>query len=165
MTPDISIAINDDAWAEINDLDLIIKTAAIAAFEKADKPDFLNTAYVEISFLMTNNLEIQALNKQYRGKDSPTNVLSFPQFDFETQNSLISFDDDPTPIGDIIMAFDIIKFEAAEQNKYLIAHITHLVIHGVLHLLGYDHIDDDQAEIMEQLECEIMGVLEHPAPY
>jgi len=165
MKPDIVIAIDDSPWKDIDGLNELVTIAACTAFEKADKPDFLKTTPVEISFLMTSNWEIQSLNKQYRSKDAPTNVLSFPQFDFEKTDDLISFDNDTTLIGDVILAFGIINDEAKEQGKQFNAHLSHLVVHGLLHLLGYDHIDDEQAQNMEQLECDIMTELGHSSPY
>lgn len=103
--------------------------------------------------------EIHGLNRQYRHKDKPTNVLSFP---FEIPEEIQM---DPPLLGDIVICADIIEKEAEEQQKELIAHWAHMVIHGVLHLLGYDHIEDAEAEIMESMEIKLLADLDYPNPY
>ena len=108
----------------------------------ANVPDIHNK---KISILLTNDQHIQELNKAYRNKDKPTNVLSFPYENFL----------DGT-IGDITLALETITTEAKEANIPLEEHLAHMIIHGVLHLLGYDHEQDEEAIIMEKLEDEIM---------
>ena len=113
----------------------------------------------ELSISIVSSDEIQQLNNDYRKKDKPTNVLSFPSDipDFIPQ--------DIPELGDIFLCHDVIAKEASEQNKPLIAHYTHLVIHGVLHLLGYDHVEDAEADAMEAIEIKIMHNLGYPNPY
>lgn len=116
----------------------------------------------ELTVTLSHDSKIKILNKHYRSIDKPTNVLSFPMFD--TLSEL------PTgagqiPIGDIIIAFETIKREAAEQNKTLPNHFTHMLIHGFLHLLGYDHMDDMDAKSMENLEIKILKKLGIGNPY
>lgn len=106
----------------------------------------------EVSIVLTDDSEIHELNKQYRNMDKPTNVLSFETGDDEL-------------LGDIIISYDTVLREAHEQNKSFVAHATHMVVHGVLHLLGYDHIDDNDANKMEALEVEILGKLKIKNPY
>ena len=101
--------------------------------------------------------ESQALNRQYRGIDKPTNVLSFP---FEAPPHVPS-----KHIGDLVICAPVVEREAAEQGKALDAHWAHMVVHGVLHLLGYDHQTDADAETMEGLEIAILGRLGFPNPY
>ena len=101
--------------------------------------------------------ESQALNRQYRGIDKPTNVLSFP---FEAPPHVPS-----KHIGDLVICAPVVEREAAEQGKPLEAHWAHMVVHGVLHLLGYDHQTDADAETMEGLEIAILGRLGFPNPY
>ena len=101
--------------------------------------------------------EIQTLNRTYRNKDKPTNVLSFP---FEAPEGV-----DLPLLGDVIICADVVANEAAEQGKPLISHWAHMVVHGVLHLLGYDHIDDEEAAEMEGLEIEILSILGIANPY
>ncbi|MGB1091404.1 MAG: rRNA maturation RNase YbeY [Oceanobacter sp.] len=101
--------------------------------------------------------ESQELNRDYRGKDAPTNVLSFP---FEAPPEV------PIPLlGDLIICSEVVAREASEQSKTLESHWAHMVIHGCLHLLGYDHIKDDEAEQMESLEQQLMAQLGYPDPY
>jgi probable rRNA maturation factor len=111
----------------------------------------------ELSVRIVDNEEGQLLNQQFRGSSGATNVLSFP---FENES--------PEPlslIGDIVVCAPIVAKEAAEQNKALNAHWAHMIIHGVLHLLGYDHQNDTEANAMEALETEIMQGLGFPPPY
>lgn len=101
--------------------------------------------------------ESQQLNRDYRGKDKPTNVLSFP---FEAPPGL------PINIlGDLAICAEVVAQEAQEQNKQLAHHWAHMVIHGTLHLLGFDHINDEDAEVMEALERELLARLDIPDPY
>jgi len=101
--------------------------------------------------------ESQALNRDYRGKDKPTNVLSFP--------ADIPADIPIALLGDLIICSDIVAQEARDQNKKLQAHWAHMVIHGCLHLLGFDHIDDDEAFEMEALETRLLNTLGFNDPY
>ena len=116
----------------------------------------------EIAVVLADDDFVQNLNKQYRGKDKPTNVLSFPDDSFSLS---------PKPqatslnLGDIILAFETIEKEATEQQKTFRNHSKHLLVHGFLHLLGYDHIKDKDAEIMEKLEIKILKKLGISNPY
>jgi probable rRNA maturation factor len=100
----------------------------------------------DLAVVLGDNAEIQRLNRDFRGKDTSTNVLSFPS-------------DEPDEWGDIILAYETIADEALAQGKAFDAHLTHLLVHGMLHLLGYDHMDDAEAEQMEALEVEILAKL------
>ena len=105
--------------------------------------------------------ESQALNREYRGKDKPTNVLSFPsELPEEVLDSLPR-----EPLGDIIICVPVVFAEAAEQGKAARDHWAHLTVHGVLHLLGFDHIEDDEAEEMEGLEIRVLAGLGIANPY
>ena len=111
----------------------------------------------ELSIRIVDEQESADFNQRYRGKSGATNVLSFP-FDAVTP--------EPLPIlGDLVICAPVLVREAAEQQKTTTAHWAHIVIHGVLHLLGYDHIEDKDAEQMESLETEIMLILDFPPPY
>lgn len=123
------------------------------------------SAVVEVSVRLAGNDEVQALNRQYRGKDKPTNVLSFPMVQPDLVETLANSDDGEILLGDIILACDVCREEAAERGVSLEAHATHLIVHGMLHLLGYDHMADDEAEDMESLEREIMARLGLHDPY
>ncbi|AXU95976.1 MAG TPA: rRNA maturation RNase YbeY [Erwinia persicina] len=111
----------------------------------------------EVTIRVVDKAESHELNHTYRGKDKPTNVLSFP---FEAPPGI-----ELPLLGDLIICRQVVEQEAREQEKALEAHWAHMVIHGSLHLLGYDHIEDDEAEEMESLETEIMLALGYPDPY
>ncbi|RTE66957.1 rRNA maturation RNase YbeY [Amphritea opalescens] len=111
----------------------------------------------ELSIRIVDPEESQTLNHQYRGKDSSTNVLSFP---FEMPEGI-----ELDLLGDLVICAEVVAREAEEQNKPLFNHWCHMVVHGVLHLLGFDHINNAEAEEMEQLERDILASLEIPDPY
>ncbi|GLR10067.1 rRNA maturation RNase YbeY [Mixta theicola] len=111
----------------------------------------------EVTIRVVDEAESHDLNLTWRGKDKPTNVLSFP---FEAPPGI-----ELPLLGDLVICRQVVEQEAAEQEKALEAHWAHMVIHGTLHLLGYDHIEDDEAEEMESLETEIMLALGYPDPY
>ena len=112
---------------------------------------------VEMTVRIVDEAESQTLNRTYRAKDRPTNVLSFP-FECPTEVSL-------PLLGDLVICRQVVEYQAAEQEKPLMAHWAHMVVHGSLHLLGYDHIDDSEAEEMESLETKIMQGLGFVDPY
>ncbi|GLT14802.1 rRNA maturation RNase YbeY [Vibrio algivorus] len=111
----------------------------------------------EVTIRIVENEESQQLNRDYRGKDKPTNVLSFP---FEAPPGI-----EIDLLGDLIICKQVVEAEAKEQDKPLSAHWAHMVVHGSLHLLGYDHIEDEEAEEMESIETEIMQKLGFDDPY
>lgn len=111
----------------------------------------------ELTIRLVEAEESQALNRDYRGKDKPTNVLSFP---FEAPPGV-----ELSLLGDLVICAAVVAAEAAEQGKPLAHHWAHMVIHGLLHLLGYDHIDEQEAEQMEGLERAILAQLDIPDPY
>ena len=112
----------------------------------------------EVTIRIVDEAESNDLNLTYRGKDKPTNVLSFP---FECPPGVEDF----PLLGDLIICRQVVEQEASEQQKTLESHWAHMVIHGSLHLLGYDHIEDAEAEEMESLEKEFMQALNFPDPY
>ena len=112
---------------------------------------------VEMTVRIVDEAESHELNLTYRGKDRPTNVLSFP---FECPDEVAL-----PLLGDLVICRQVVEREAAEQEKPLMAHWAHMVVHGSLHLLGYDHIEDDEAEEMESLETQIMQGLGFDDPY
>lgn len=116
----------------------------------------------ELSIRLVDNEESQQLNYEYRGKDKPTNVLSFP---FEVPDALIGNDEIGNLIGDLVISVPVVSTEAREQNKAFDDHFAHMVVHGCLHLLGYDHIKDEEADIMEDLERQILAKLDIADPY
>lgn len=120
---------------------------------------------VEMSILLTNDATIEQLNAEHRGLAKPTNVLSFPMLDSEELSALRPDGATPILLGDVILAAETIATEAASQAKAPNDHLTHLVIHGVLHLLGYDHECDDEAALMEDLERKILAKMGIADPY
>jgi len=145
-----------------------IEEAAAAAFEGAKTPAAFRRRSFEVNVILSDDARVKVLNRDYRGKDRPTNVLSFPQMDMRRfhRSALEGFPPAaPVPIGDVILAYKTISRECGEQGKTLENHTIHLIVHGVLHLLGYDHMRKSEAEEMERLECDILSALGYPDPY
>lgn len=113
----------------------------------------------EISILLADDAAVRDLNRRHRGRDKPTNVLSFPIGDADGGDGM------PVLLGDVVLASGVVAREASAQGKRIDAHLRHLVVHGVLHLLGYDHETDPDAESMESLEVRILEKLAVPNPY
>lgn len=155
------------AWEEI-------ATTAVEAAINATPYASLSTIdiAVEVAVKLSDNAEVQALNRNYRHKDKPTNILSFPQTPPDLLLSLASSvtgaaagDDAEVILGDMILAHTICVEEAHEKQISLGDHFTHLIVHGTLHLLGYDHIEDSEAAAMEALETQILAGLGISDPY
>ncbi len=165
ITTDISI--NDKNWNKQNSKIKSFIKNLVSIIIPQIKIGYLlkNGVEIEVSFLLTNDVEIQNLNKQYRKKDKPTNVLSFPIINIKDLENNHLLTQDFVAIGDIILSFETIKIEAEEQNKSFNNHLTHLIIHSLLHLIGYDHKTDDEAKIMEQLEIDLLKELAIDNPY
>ena len=130
--------------------DQALTTWATAALSRFNKP-------FEMTIRIVDSSESQTLNHQYRDKDKPTNVLSFP---FDVPDGI-----ELNLLGDIIVCVPVVEREAIEQGKTLDAHWAHMVIHGCLHLLGFDHISDEEAAEMENLEIDILAELGFNNPY
>lgn len=153
---EIDISISDDHWTmALSDADAVCRRAALAAFAATDGP-----AEAEVSLLLCGDAQIHQLNQQYRDQDKPTNVLSFPAFDPAAPQA-----PGPAMLGDVVIAFGVADKEADGENKSLADHLAHLVVHGILHLLGYDHEETGEAEQMEQHEAEILAGLGIADPY
>ena len=156
----------EDPWPDA-DWDALATRAARAAVEATPHGELATSpALVEISIRLTDDDEVRQLNAQYRGKDKPTNVLSFPMIqpdllDTVTQNS----DDGEVLLGDIVLAHGVCAAEAADKGVALADHATHLIVHGTLHLLGYDHQADDAASGMEAIEIAVLAGLGIADPY
>ena len=113
----------------------------------------------ELSIVLADDEFVQKLNMEYRGKDAPTNVLSFPQYDEEEDFAPVIM------LGDVVMAWQTVELEARLQGKSLAHHFAHLLTHGVLHLMGYDHENEEEAEEMEAIEVTILSRLGVANPY
>ena len=140
---------------------LIIKNSLKAIVENIPCP---KAEKFECSIKLSTNEEVHQLNKEYRGKDAPTNVLSFEE-DLDDEFAEVFSGDEFTYIGDIIFAMPVVELQAKEQNKTLENHFTHLVVHSILHIFGFDHIDERDREEMEELEIEILKNLGIKDPY
>ncbi|MDZ3833034.1 MAG: rRNA maturation RNase YbeY [Sphingopyxis sp.] len=120
---------------------------------------------VEVSVRLTDDAEVQVLNRDFRGKDRPTNVLSFPQVQEDLLGGLANSDDGEILLGDIVLARETCTREAQEKGIALADHALHLIVHGTLHLVGYDHMDDASAAAMEALEVKALASLGIANPY
>ena len=152
----VDVLVEADGWATLPDAEAICVRAVEAALAACGEHV---PAPCEVSVTLTDDARIRVLNREWREKDKPTNVLSFPQPD------LPEGVDAPQPLGDIIVAFETLAAEAREEGKAEGHHLAHLVVHGTLHLMGYDHIDDAEAEEMEALERQILAGLGIDDPY
>lgn len=170
---DISFSLESGDWETASaDVEGLVEAAARAAFEAAEKPEILGgDTPVEMSLVLADDALVHTLNRDYRDKDKPTNVLSFALLDDlddtdESTDDVLARDEGmPILIGDVILAFETVQREALEQGKSFGDHLTHLVIHGVLHLLGYDHQSDPDADRMERLETSILARMGIADPY
>jgi probable rRNA maturation factor len=149
-----------------------VEKAVDAAVKFAGLPGLADyPSPVEVSVKLTDNAEVHALNKEWREKNKPTNVLSFPMLGDDELQNLRHLREDGNDeerellLGDIILAHGICQTEAAEKAIPIAHHATHLVIHGMLHLLGHDHIEDEEAETMEALEVKALASLGLHNPY
>lgn len=120
---------------------------------------------VEVAIRLTDDEEVHALNRDFRGKDKPTNVLSFPQVQADLLETLSNSDDGEILLGDIVLARETCAREADEKGISLEDHAVHLIVHGMLHLVGYDHMDDASAAAMEALEVKALASLGIANPY
>lgn len=155
-----------EAWPAAIDWEALCQAASEAALAHSPSRLLLDKRVTaEISVRLGEDEEVRALNAQYRGKDGPTNVLSFPMVQPDLIEGLANSDDGEVLLGDIILARGVCAAEAAEKGVSVEAHATHLVVHGTFHLLGYDHGDDAEAERMEALEREVLAKLGIDDPY
>lgn len=152
----VDIVIEEPRWTAVG-LEAFAEAAARAALVALGRdPD-----RHEISLLACDDARIAALNAEFRGKLQPTNVLSWPAFD----GAIPEPDDAPLFLGDLALAYETCAREAAEQGVETSRHAAHLVVHGVLHLAGYDHRTDPEAEAMEAIETNVLATLGIPDPY
>ena len=151
--PHLDIIVEAPAWNALRG----VKPALRRAIAAAAAPMQLEES--ELAIVLTDDAAIRELNYRWRGRDKPTNVLSFPA------HGLVPHGSEPRPLGDVVIAYETMEREAQEQGLPLTHHLTHLAVHGFLHLLGYDHESDTEAETMEQLERDILARLDVPDPY
>jgi probable rRNA maturation factor len=157
-SPETEILVTAECWQRESGAEAAIHRAIEAAAAMVDA----EVSDAELAIMLTDDDGIRTLNKNWRGIDKPTNVLSFPAL----QPTGPQDDDDaPRMLGDIAIAYETTRSEADAEHKPFENHLSHLTVHGFLHLLGYDHTTDDEAEIMEGLEREILAQLGVPDPY
>jgi len=147
--PSVEIQVESPQWGAEPRAEETVR-AAIAAVA-----DMLSTAGGEVSIVLTGDSDMQELNRTWRGIDKPTNVLSFPA---------------PSPrvgdmLGDIVISYETLKRECGDEGRIFLHHLAHLAVHGFLHLIGYDHNTDAEADAMEALESKIMTRMQMPDPY
>ena len=162
----VDIDVAAPTWAEAGvDLEAQCRTAVAAAAAAATTELARDVARLdaEVSVRLTDDEEISALNSTYRNRDTATNVLSFPGCSADELGMLA--DGAPMLLGDIVIAFGVVAREAEAQGKTLTDHLSHLLVHGMLHLLGYDHIETEDAETMESLETSVLAGLGIANPY
>ncbi|PCI00965.1 MAG: rRNA maturation RNase YbeY [Alphaproteobacteria bacterium] len=148
------VIIHDLKWEGVNGLSTLIKKAMHGTNNIFDDED---CCPLSVTFTLMNDPEIQTLNKNFRQKDKPTNVLSFPDGEPDDNGRL--------HLGDIAIAFETLTRESKEQDISFKNHLSHLIVHGLLHLYGYDHEDDSEADEMESLEIEILKDMGIKNPY
>jgi len=152
---ELDVVIEEGAWTEIGEVETLAHRAVEAALQVAsDAP----RRPVAITLLLSDDAGVRALNRDWRGQDKPTNVLSFPS---PAQPAAPG----PRHLGDLALAFETLRREAAAEGKTAADHASHLIVHGTLHLLGYDHETAGEAEIMEGLEIKALAKLGISDPY
>ena len=154
----IAVSVEDDGWRDdgLGDLDLLLRGCFAATAIRAGLSSDLRT---ELGATFTNDAAVRRLNAEWRGMDRPTNVLSFPLADLAPGEAPGAM------LGDLVFARETLLREAAAEGKALRHHLCHLAVHGVLHCLGHDHGDAEEAEAMERLEVLILADLGIPDPY
>lgn len=160
---ELQLSVEDVRWETLlnEPLETFLRTYIYSALTY---PDVLNSIpkNIEVSLLLTNDKNIQKLNQEYRGKNKPTNVLSFPQ---EEDVSILKNMDTCVLLGDIVLSIETIELELKQQQKLMHHHLSHLIVHSTLHLIGYDHETEGEAEQMEALEIAILQQHNIPNPY
>ena len=153
-------------WPDALDWEARAAEAAAAALALTPWAGLAEAApLVEIAVRLTDDAEVHTLNRDFRGRDKPTNVLSFPQVQADLLDTLSNSDDGEILLGDIVLARETCAREAAEKGISVADHATHLIVHGTLHLVGYDHMDDASAQAMEALEVKALASLGIANPY
>lgn len=168
----IELIIDDENWANLQNIsrefcDNVLNLVC-DYLSKNNKWDVLLSDYVtkpiDINLLLSNSEHVRLLNAQFRGVDKPTNVLSFANIDDDDFVCEIS-QSEKIELGDIVMSFEVLKSEAELKNIDTEHHFAHLLVHGILHLMGFDHEEDEEAEVMENIEIQILKTLGINNPY
>ncbi len=168
-TCNLNLDIADKRWEqEIPDIvtfsEKVKETAFLYAAQNDEQvADILDNGIFSVNVKLSDDSEVWQLNKEFRGTDKPTNVLSFANLDYD--NFEAAPNGEENELGDIIIAFETMQKEAKIENISLRAHYCHLLTHGFLHILGFDHIEDEEAEYMESFETKILALLGFADPY
>lgn len=158
---DIDVIADSPAWKDgFPAAENVCRQAALAAFDA----QYHGTAQAEVGLVLSDDARVRRLNRDFRGLDRATNVLSFPNHT-AAEVAAPWPADRPMLLGDIVLAYETVVAEAVAERKDSSHHLSHLVVHGMLHLLGYDHRTDAEAEEMERLETRILATLGVPNPY
>jgi len=160
----VFVTIEAAPWRTVlDDAPDLCRRAAHAALARGAGAPWLTTA--EVGVVLCDDDAIRALNRRHRGQDRATNVLAFPLLDLDRGRPLQAPGPRPLLLGDVIVALETVHVEATAACRPVGEHLCHLVAHGTLHLLGFDHDDDDEARLMEDLERAVMADLRLPDPY
>jgi probable rRNA maturation factor len=151
--PTIEIVVESPLWKRARDARTLLRRAITAAATT------ISTTEGELAVVLTDDSAIRALNRDWRCKDTATNVLSFPARETRSARGT------PHLLGDIVIAYETTEREARAEHKPFAHHLAHLAVHGFLHLAGYDHVAEDEADAMERLEAAILARLDVPDPY
>jgi probable rRNA maturation factor len=158
VLPISEVLVVADCWQAEPDAEAVVQRAIAAAAESVDA----DVGDAELAVMLTDDAGIRTLNSNWRGIDKPTNVLSFPALQ---PTGPVGPNDAPRMLGDIAIAYQTTRKEADDEQKPFDHHLSHLAIHGFLHLIGHDHEKDGEAEVMEDLERQILAQLGIPDPY
>jgi len=150
-SPAVDIIAQSPLWQAVPDAEPALRRAI------AEAASMVSTTDGELAIVLTDDSSIRVLNREFRGKDAPTNVLSFPAAELPPGA--------PVLLGDIVIAYETTAREAAAEDKPFMHHLAHLAVHGFLHLLGYDHAAEEAADAMERLEIAILARFGVPDPY
>ena len=167
---DVSVMLNAGDWSSMPDYQEHIDVALSQVItETLEGKVFKNFSHLELSIVLADDEKLQELNGEYRKKDKATNILSFPSLDEEELDLYFVQGADipkmPFTLGDIIISLETLRLEALQSGKKIENHFIHLIIHGLLHLLGYDHIQDEEAKFMESCEIRLLNNLNIKDPY
>ncbi len=160
--PNIDVSVQEPEWETFENVETLVKMVTAATLGMAILPPAIIGCELETSIVLANDDLVHILNREYREKDQPTNVLTFATLDDKDN---ITPEGENLNLGDVILSYQTIEREAQEQGKFMLDHLKHLIVHGVLHLLGYDHQDDERANDMETLEIRILESLGVQNPY
>ncbi|MBA2629209.1 MAG: rRNA maturation RNase YbeY [Rickettsiaceae bacterium] len=161
----VEIAQESDEWDNVPYVDESL-FSELVSIVLSRYPNFLRVKALELSILLTGAKQMQSLNDKFRRKDKATNVLSFPDLEIDWRK-IVEFipDSDYMYLGDIAFGYEVIALEAKKKMISFQDHFKHLVIHAILHLIGYDHIKDEDAQVMESIEIQILEAIGINSPY